>query len=722
MTYPTSHLNTLAQEYDAYYAALEPNTDHWRGVIETIMTRDPSESPYHRRAAIIEEMCDHAPVHVFRHTPLFFEINAGRPRYSWGGHVLPFHTTTEKEWLLPYGEALADDRAAGFMHGWNNPVGLDHHCPNYDLLLEKGITGIIHDAEARLERENDPKKQEFYKAVLAANRAVIRLGSRFAAEAHRLAAEATDPDSKAHYTQVSQTARRVPACPPETFREALTVILFYREVMGTVEGIGVSTFAQLDRLLDRYYKADLEAGRITREEAYRLLCDLMIYTDVRFDSYSDQFHETSTTIELGGCDRDGNIIYNEVTRMILDAAGDTRNLNTKINCRISKHHPREYLEHIARLQLIPLSCLMMHNDDVLIPARVRLGQAVEDARLYVGCGCHEVVLAGSEVCSRADTWLNLPRMLLAVLEEKEYADFDAFYTALIAAIGAYHNKIAGLKNKWEARWADFAPMPLYSSTFETSLERGLDVTEGGARYNSTALSMLGTATLIDSAYAVKKLLFDDGTLSRKELIDLLHNNFRGAESLRHHILRDFPKHGTNAPELNAFSAKLLSDLSTLSGQTNARGGKYLPAFYPHDIYRRLGTLTGATPDGRLAGEPLSRGVSPSEFISASPLDLISSLGPIDFAAYGESFCAELTLPNLSPSPENINNLVAIIEAFLQMEGSSLQFNLLSREELLDARRNPSAHPNLTVRVCGYSAKFTSLAPDVQDDILSRAIR
>ena len=185
---------------------------------------------------------------------------------------------------------------------------------------------------------------------------------------------------------------------------------------------------------------------------------------------------------------------------------------------------------------------------------------------------------------------------------------------------------------------------------------------------------------------------------------------------------DFPKHGTNDPELNEFSAKLLSDLSTLSGQTNARGGKYLPAFYPHDIYRRLGVLTGATPDGRLAGEPLSRGVSPSEFIPASPLDLISSLGPIDFSAYGESFCAELTLPNLSATPENVNNLVAIIEAFLLMKGSSLQFNLLSHEELLDAKRNPEAHPNLTVRVCGYSAKFTSLAPDVQDDIVSRAIR
>ncbi|MBR4867380.1 MAG: hypothetical protein IKU11_11870, partial [Clostridia bacterium] len=225
-----------------------------------------------------------------------------------------------------------------------------------------------------------------------------------------------------------------------------------------------------------------------------------------------------------------------------------------------------------------------------------------------------------------------------------------------------------------------------------------------------------------SLYAIKELLFEKKTLTREEYLAVLASNFENAEDLRHKILRELPKHGTNDPVMNEFSARVLGDISTCSGQTNARGGKYMPAFYPHDIYRRLGAVIGATPDGRLAGEPLSRGVSPSEFIQTSPLDLVGSLGPIDFTRYADSFCAELTLPNLAPSPENERNLVAIMQAFLQMEGSSLQFNLLSREELQDARIHPEAHPNLTVRVCGYSAKFTSLAPDVQDDILSRAIR
>ncbi|MBR5869341.1 MAG: pyruvate formate lyase family protein, partial [Clostridia bacterium] len=566
--YTSAHLESLYREMDHYYASFDPQTESWCDTIDGIMTRDPSESPYLRRAAIIDAMCRNAPVHLFRNTPFFFEMAAGRPRYSWGGCAVPFHRTTEKKWLIPYGDALAKDRELGFLHGWNNPVGLDHHCPNYDILLEKGLLGIIRDAEDRLARESDPRKQAFYQAVIASNRSLCHLAARFAEEAARLADEADDSESAAHYREIADTAARIPANPPETFREALNAILFYREVVGSVEGIGISTFAQLDRLLDPYFQADRKAGRITQEDAYTLLCELLVYTDTRFASYSEQFHETSTTIELGGCDRDGNLLYNDVTRMILDAAAETRNLNTKLNCRISKKHPREYLEHIARLQLIPLSCLMMHNDDVIIPARVRQEQAVEDARLYVGCGCHEVVLSGSEVCTRADTWISLPRILLAVLEAQDYPDFESFYTALMDAIGAYHHRIVAFKNAGEAHWAEYAPMPLYSSTFPTSLERGLDVTEGGAKYNTTALSMAGTDTLIDSIYAVKELIFEKKNLTREEYLAVLASNFENAEDLRHKILRELPKHGTNDPVMNEFSARVLDDISTCSGQTN----------------------------------------------------------------------------------------------------------------------------------------------------------
>ena len=476
-------------------------------------------------------------------------------------------------------------------------------------------------------------------------------------------------------------------------------------------------------MLYPYYVSDLEAGIITRDEAFELFCDLLIYTEVRFNA-AREYHETSTTIELGGCDRDGNIIYNELTELVLGAVLNVRSIGTKINCRISKKHPKKFLEKIASVLLAGLPTIMMHNDDILIPARVNQGQDIGDARLYVGGGCHEIVLQGSEVCTRADTWINLSAILLRTMENaEECKSYEEFQKKYLSDVKAYHERIVKLKNAGESHWCEYDPLVLFSSSVDGSLEKGLDVTEGGAKYNSTALSMLGTATLIDSLYAVKQLVFDEKKMTMSELNEVIRSNFANEESLRGYIIKKIPKHGTNSDIMNKFSAEVLSELSKVSGQTNARGGKYMPAFYPHDIYVTLGNKIGATPDGRLAGMPLSRGVSPSEFVSTeSPLELINSLKSIDFTEYADSYCAELTLPTMENEASSVNIITAVAEAFLEAGGSSLQINLLSREMLVDAKAHPELYPNLCVRVCGYSARFSALRADRQDEIINRMIR
>jgi len=264
---------------------------------------------------------------------------------------------------------------------------------------------------------------------------------------------------------------------------------------------------------------------------------------------------------------------------------------------------------------------------------------------------------------------------------------------------------------------------LYSSSLTGPLESGRDATAGGAKYSTTALSLVGAATLIDSLYSVKHLVFDQRKMTISELVRILDNNFDGEEALKRYIIRKVPKHGTDSADLNAFSGKVLEDLSHIAGQTNARGGKYLPAFYPHDVYRRLGLIIGATPDGRMANTPLSRGVSPSEFVeSSSPLDIIHSLKHIDFTKYVDSFVTEITLPQMENNEQNLSILTAIILAFLDAGGSSIQFNLIDRSLLLDAKAHPELHPNLLVRVCGYSAAFIHLSEQTQNEIISRAIR
>lgn len=723
----TPHIKLLRQEFEEYYVNQDNKLEKTLlEQLDAVLDAHPEDSPYARKSRMHELLCQICPVKVFRNTPLFFEMDSARPRASWGGLMSAvgsrLQARTAEHWLLPYRQAVQKDVEEGFFHGWN-PVGYDHHCAGYDNLLALGIDGIIAQAEAALAECNDARKQDFYRSVIRSNRALLTLAARFREEALRLAEEAADEDARAHYLSVAANAAVVPARPPETFLQALNLILFYRECVGSVEGIGISTFAQLDRMLLPYYEADLAAGRITPAAARDLISDLLTYTEIRFDT-ANAYNETSTTIELGGCQRDGTPIYNELTKMILSCVLELRTMGTKINCRISKAHPDAYLHQLMEIQLSKLPCFMMHNDDVLIPARVRQGQAIEDARCYVGCGCHEIVLAGTEVCTRADSWINLPRIFLQSLRQRQdAATFEELYQGTLADMYDYYRRITQVKNRWEAAWKEYDSLPLYSSSLTGVLESGMDATEGGAKYNTTALSLVGTATVIDSLYAVKQLVFTEKRLTLPQLLEILDKDFAGEEVLRQYILHKIPKHGTNDPALNAFSAAFLEDLSSLAGQTNARGGKYLPAFYPHYTFQVLGQKTGATPDGRHAYTDLSRGVSPSEFIqTGSPLDILHSLRPIDFTRYADSFIAEITLPDMAHTPENRQILVAVVRAFLDAGGSSLQFNLIDREQLVAAKKDPKNHKNLIVRVCGYSARFVTLSPESQDEIIRRAVR
>ena len=717
----------LHNEFEQYYASFDTCEAFLTEKIRALIAAHPDDSSYMRKTRIIELFCQDAPVHIFANTPFYFEFSSGRPRPSWGGLQSPagtyMHFLHADKWLTPYCDALESDRQEGFMYGWNNPVGIDHFCPGYDNLLKLGLNGIIAQAETALRASTDDRKREFYACVIRCNQALITLAERFSAEASRLAAAAETEEAKNHYLKIVEAAAYCPANPPRTFYEALAAIVFYRECTGTVEGIGISTYGQLDRMLYPYYQADIAAGRITPADAKKLICDLLIYTAVRFLAYTE-YNETSTTMEIGGCDENGSVIYNELTEMILQSAMDTRALNTKINCRISSRHPVAYLKKIAEVQLTHLPCIMMHNDDVLIPARVRQGQAVEDARLYVGGGCHEIVLANTEVCTRADTWISLPRIFLETLQNKqECPSFDALYAAFLQDLKAYYEKIVQLKNTGEAHWCEYSPLPLFSSSMTGALECGKDVTEGGAKYNSTALSLVGTATVIDSLYSVKHLVFDEKKVTLSQLVQIVQENYGNDTYLHQYILHKIPKYGTNNEVLNDFSCKVLEDIATIAGQTNARGGKYLPAFYPHDIYRPLGLTIGATPDGRLAHTPLSRGAAPNEFVETdTPLDIIHSLKHIDFTQYADSFVTDITLPSLNSSAQNVQILTSIIQAFLDAKGSSLQFNLINRDMLLQAQKDPEQHKNLMVRVCGYSAAFVALNEETQNEIIQRAVR
>ena len=721
----TDRVKKAAQEFDEYYASFDSDEARLLELLENAYAENQEKPSYILKSALHEVFAENCRIKLFRHSPFFFEMSTGRGRGTWGGLQSRAGTFLDEKnavhWLNPYTNEVADDNRNGYFWGWR-PTGIDHHCLGYDKILGEGFLSILEEAEKYLAETKEERAADFYKAVIRSIRALLRIQERFASEARRLAEHAQDERDRLHYERIAEAAEHVPALPAANFYEALCAIFFSREVISSIEGIGVSTFGHIDRMLYPYYEADIKEGRITREEASELIHMLLAYTDERFTMWTHH-HETSTTMILGGCDCEGNVVYNEVTRIILEAVREGRYIGTKINCRISSAHPRAYFEDLAAVQLENLPVIVMENDDVIIAARVRQCQAIEDSRLYVSGGCHEVVLQNTEVNTRADSWISLPRILLDTVKNSRAETFDAFYADYLRDAEAYYDRIVRVKNKYESAWCTYNPLPLYSSTITGSLESGRDVTEGGAKYSSTALSMLGAATVIDSLYSIKTLVYGEKKLTLSELDDVITADFAENESLRQYIINKIPKYGTNSPEADRFAAQFLSDLSkAIDGRINARGGKYLPAFYPHDIFRPLGHNCGATPDGRRAGTPLSRGCSPSEFIGTeNPLDVIHSLGAIDFTDYSDSFCAEMTLPYMDKA-YGTNVLCSIIEAFLEKGGSSLQFNLIDRKLLLEAQKNPEQNRNIVVRVCGYSEVFVFLDSDQQKEVLSRAVR
>lgn len=722
-----AYYEKVYKELDEYYRETSMREHELLEELDRIYDSVCDQSIYKIRSEITAWLCQNCEVHVFGTFPFFAEMVAGRPRHTWGGLSSPVgRYLLDKQgdkWLDAFRIDTEPDRDRGFLHNWNNPVGVDHFCLGYDRIINEGFENIIEKIKCKLCVSSlESEEREFLEAARQSCESLLTLAGRFSAKARELAEKAEDEAQRAHYEKISAAAANVPAKPAETLYEAMCAVFFCRECIATLEGFGVSTWGHLDRLLYPFYKADIESGRITEEEARYLFHMLLTYTDGRFESET-AYNETSTTIILGGCDENGEAIFNDVTRIILESVLEGRYISTKINCRISSRHPKEYFDLLAEIQLANLAVFVMQNDEVLIPALVKRGIEEKDARLYVGGGCHEILPANTSVCTRADTWISLPRLVLDAIDNAENAEsFEEFYKVFLDTVQGYILRIEGLKNKYEVYWKKYAPMPLCSATLTGCIENCRDLTAGGAKYSNTALSLLGVGTFADSLFSVKTLVFDEKKLNLKELNAVLKADYEGSERLRQYILNRIPKFGTGRESVDSFANEVLADISKMFGQKNGRGGDYLPAIYPHDIFRNLGRVCGATPDGRKSGEYLSRGCSPSEFVEVrSPLDIMQSLGKIDLTNYAESVCAEITLPKLSGETGK-TAFKALVASFIENGGSSLQFNLVDKELLMEAQKHPEHHGDIIVRVCGYSAVFVALDEERQDEVISRAVR
>lgn len=705
------------------------------------MRRTPTGLPYRRKALTYETAARRCDVHLFRHYPFYFETKTGRIRNWWGFDGIG-------GWLMrqPVHHELADACAA-----WWKPCGdrglsrgssildLDHHCIGYDNVLALGLNGLIAKAEARLATATTERECAFLESTIIANRSLIALAGKFGAKARALLETETDSAVRARLARIAEVAMRVPAEPPATFYEALNTLLFMREASASLEGLGVSVLGHLDRMLGPYYQRDLEAGRITRAEAKDLMGAYLAMTDAKFEV--DKRHETSTTVVIGGCDAAGTPVFNDVTRMIVETYGELRLLNPKLNARISPHHPDAYIALLADLASMGTNVLALFNDDVLIAANVRQGKAEADARLYVAGGCQENMLQNTEINSRASIYLNLLHVFdmgfspedwrffteregIALARYDGCSTFSEFYAAFLHNLRAVLVAHIAQRTRSEMQGWRYNPCPLHSATINDCIDNAQDMMEGGARYSASSVSLIGVGTLIDSLFAVRRLQFGQNPMPLCQLKEILAANFDGEETLRQFILTRIPKFGQRDAEMQAFAAAVFSDLAGVSGgHANGRGGTYEPSVFVYRLFVEMGKRTGATPDGRKAGAYLSQGMSPSPNACGRGLgvgEILSALEPLDLAVYPVSAVLDLKLP-VSRGHSLAPTVMPIIKRFLDVGGSVLQLNVVDPEVLLEAKEHPERHPDLVVRVSGYSARFAALSEEIRQEVIDRAL-
>jgi pyruvate formate-lyase/glycerol dehydratase family glycyl radical enzyme len=620
-------------------------------------------------------------------------------------------------------------------------TGQGHVIPGYRRVLKMGFRGIQKMAEEGLVKlkETDEKydqHKDFYESVIVAAKAVCDYSNRYANLAMEMAENASET-RRAELLEIAERVRRVPAHPPRTFMEAIQSVWMTNVVMEMSYGEGnIFSQGRVDQYLYPYYASDLAEGRITYEEAVEAIEEYLV-------KLSSVVIAGQNNITIGGLDKDGNDATNDVSYMFLEAISNVKSLLNTLSIRISSKTPRDFLKRT--LEAFKYTAGMaIHNDEVLVPQLHNTGYSLEDARDYSLVGCVEPTGTGNDFSYTAGNAVQISIILNMALNEgrtilsgnktvgaktppaSSFKTFEevkkAFVDQLKFSIDLCVKK-AEIKDK---TFAEYLPSPLLSSSIEGCLESGLDATWNGAKYNNNPMGSQGLATVTDSLAAIRWAVFEEKLVTMEELVNHMNNNFKGAEELREKLRNKAPKYGNGDEKTDDLAKWVANTLCDLTRHYKARGGDgiYHNCLVSAGTQIMEGKTLGATADGRLKGEPVANGISPSNGTEKNGLTM--TLRSIAYATTephltnGASFNIRLN-PSILQTDEGLDQFTSIVDAYLDFGGRELQINPISSDILRDAQAHPENYTDLSVKVTGYSARFIDLTKELQDDIIARTV-
>ena len=621
----------------------------------------------------------------------------------------------------------------------NEAGGIGHFLPGYENMIRLGIRGYMESMRG--------KEGPLYEAARIACEGLAAFAEHLAAEAERMAGEEEDPVRKEELAEIARVCRKVPAAPAETLQEALQSLWLTHLAVNLESLNSAVSFGRVDQYLYPYYKKDIEEGRLTRDEAKDLLLSFgakatehVFLLSERISQYHGGYLVVQAAI-VGGTDREGRDATNELTYLFLDVMEEAGLRDPNYHARVHAGSPEEYLLRVADVARKGNGVPAVFGDEASVASLVYHGYPVEEARDYGTVGCVELALPGRSFFSTDAALFDLPICLeLALNGGRRFGgrwrvgadtpDPSAMLD-MDAVTGAFRRQVEHMVERMikdfrvvETGNRDYHPTPFSSMLVEGCLESGLDLTAGGARYNSSGIQGVGIADVADSLAALDKVVYSRGKHSLEEVVAALEADFAGHERLRAELLRA-PKYGNDdlfADEYADLVVHIFHD--ALSRHRNTRGGPYVPGFYSVTCHVAFGSRVGALPSGRKAGEPLASSLGPANGCDRlGPTAVLQSVAKVDSRLMPNG-CAV----NLRFDPRNLDGekgpgvLAALLRGYFERGGMQVQFNIIDPEVLEDARANPGKYPGLVVRVAGYCAYFDDLPEDAKDEIISRTIQ
>jgi trans-4-hydroxy-L-proline dehydratase len=620
-----------------------------------------------------------------------------------------------------------------------------------DKIYKKGMLDIISDIEESLDKLNfydDPgayDKQEELKAMRIAAEALIVFARRHTEKLEELAETESDELRRAELKEMAQICRNVPAKAPKTFHEALQYYWFVH--LGVVIELNPwDSFnpGRLDKNLYPFYKKEKEAGMLTKEKATELLQSFWIKFNnhpappkVGVTARESNTYTDFALINLGGIMPDGSDAVNELTYLILDVVEEMRILQPSSMVQLSKKNPDRFIDRAVKIVKTGFGQPSIFNTDAIIQELIRQGKDIVDARNGGASGCVEAGAFGTESYILTG-YFNLPKILEITLHNgfdprtkkqiglktgipESFTSFPDLLEAFRKQVEHFMDiKIKG-SNIIEGIFRNHLPTPFLSLIIDDCVARGMDYISGGTRYNTNYIQGVGIGTLTDSLTALKKQVFEEKIVTMGRFLEALNNNFEGAEDLHYQLVFKTPKYGND----DAYADAALRDVfeiffNAVDGRISPRGAVYRINLLPTTCHVYFGSVMHASPDGRLAGTPVSEGISPVQGADTKgPTAVIKSAAKIDHLRTGGTLLNQKFSPSFFKDDEAIRKLSQLIRSYFRMDGHHIQFNVVDAGILRDAQKHPENYRDLIVRVAGYSDYFNDLGEDLQNEIILR---